>query len=343
MSTGGITLKLAHSPDPDDAFMWWPITGKIDPVAARGALERLGAAAGALPDLALLAPPAIDTGRFRFRALPGDIETLNRRAAEVGDLEITALSARAYADVAGRYAVTACGGSFGDGYGPKVVVRAGSSIRCDACLRTPRGNPLTVAIPGMRTTAFLVFSLLMRERNGAADTEHAAAFEAVEMPFDRVIDAVARGEHEGRRIDAGLVIHEGQLTFSACGLRQVVDLGAWWKQRTGVPLPLGVNVLRRDLDARSGPGTLTAVADLLRRSVRHALEHRAESVEYALGFALANKTGGVTREGVERYIDLYVNRWTIDMGDAGRAAVERLLREGAAAGLCPDPGRIEPV
>lgn len=312
------TFALAHSPDPDDAFMWWPLTGMVRPSG-----EPLEGPRGRA---------AIDTGGLAFRAVPADIETLNRRAAGPGDLDITALSARAYADAAARYIITSCGASFGDGYGPKVVARRDSALRCDGCLRAQRP---TIAVPGKRTTAYLVLSLVL-----GADAAPAAEAEGriVEMPFDRVIGAVAEGQAE-----AGLVIHEGQMTFTDAGLRQVVDLGAWWKDRTGLPLPLGLNAVRRDVDARFGAGTLARVAALLSESVRFALAHRDESMDYAMTFALANAGGGVTRERVERFVDLYVNRWTVDMGDQGREAVRRLLAEGAAAGLCADPGPIDTV
>ena len=305
------TVTLAHSPDPDDAFMWWPITGMVSPAGE--------------PLPGNLGRPAIDTGRFAFRAVPADIETLNRRAAAAADLDITALSARAYADAAGAYVLTACGSSFGDGYGPKVVCRAASTLRCEGCLKSQKP---VIAVPGARTTAFLVLSLVIGE-----------SFELVEMPFDRIIDAVAEG-----RVGAGLIIHEGQLTFADRGLRQVLDVGAWWKERTGLPLPLGVNAVKRDLDARFGAGTPAEVAAILRRSVAYAMEHRERSIEYAMGFAMANTGGGlVTRERVERFVDMYVNRWTTDMGDRGREAITRLLAEGARAGLCPAVGAVEVV
>lgn len=303
-------LTLAHSPDPDDAFMWWPITGKVTP----GEADRVAS------------PPAIETGRFRFRAVPRDINALNRHAAEGADpYDITALSARAYADVADRYALTACGASFGDGYGPKLVCREGAPLRCEGCVRAQR--PL-IAVPGARTTAFLVLSLMV-----------GAPLRYVEMPFDAVIAAVGRGE-----ADAGLVIHEGQLTFTDAGLRQVADLGEWWKTRMGLPLPLGVNAVRRDLEERFGAGTMREIAVTLSRSLRHALERREESIDYAMGFAMANAGSGViTRERVERFVDMYVNRWTVDMGDAGREAVRRLLNEGSRAGLCPEVGEVRAV
>lgn len=312
------TLTLAHSPDPDDVFMWWPITGKLSPDGSP------------LPGPA--GEPAIDTGRFRYRALPADIEVLNRRAAGPGDLDITALSFRAYADVSDRYILTACGSSFGDGYGPKVISARPLTIE------SLREGSLRIAVPGRRTTAFLTLGLML----GPAAMQNASRF--IEMPFERVIPAVAAGE-----ADSGLVIHEGQLTFVDAGLRLVVDLGAWWKSTTGLPLPLGANALRRDLDARYGPSAIADVAATLRRSIAHAVEHRDESVRYTMPFALANvaRAGDVphdpTPDRVDRYVDMYVNRWTIDMGDAGREALSRLYTAGWQAGLCNNPGRIETV
>lgn len=320
-----IDLVLAHSPDPDDAFMWWPLTGKFDPSRAGGGPIRHDSPA-------MLAAPALNTGRFRFLALPADIEVLNRRAAEAGDLDITALSVRAWADVAGRYAITRCGASFGEGFGPKVVARAdNAAIRCEGCLRKPG---LRLAIPGRRTTAFLVLSLLL---------ESAGDARIVEVPFEQVIPMVARGE-----ADAGLVIHEGQLTFADAGLRLVVDLGEWWREETGGPLPLGVNAIRRDLDDRFGAGALAEVAGLLSRSVAYAMERWDESVRYTLPFAEANAGragggGGVSRDRVDRYCRMYVSALTRDMGEAGRSAIEALLSRGAAAGLCPRPARVEIV
>jgi len=311
-------LTLAHSPDPDDAFMWWPITGKITPTG--DAVER----------------PRIDTGRFRFRALPADIEALNKRAVAVGDLDITALSFRCWADVQDRYALTRCGSSFGDGFGPKVVCRRKPNSRNDGEpalsldeLRDPRTR---IAIPGTRTTAFLLLNMLLGP-DAARRPGHAERF--IELPFHHVIPAVVDG-----RADAGLVIHEGQLTFVDAGLAMLVDLGAWWKHETGLPLPLGCNAIRRDLDARFGAGSCAEVARTLHASVLYALEHREESVNYTLPFALANTaaSGDGSRpdlDRINRYIDMYVSRWTIDMGDEGLEAVRRVLEAGAAAGLCP--------
>jgi len=255
------TLRLGHSPDPDDAFMWWPL------------LELDGR------------PAAVSSPRFRFEAVPADIEALNRRAAAGGDLlEISAFSCATYARIAARYALTACGSSVGDGYGPKVVARA---ARTADSLRGAH-----VAIPGEGTTAFLVTSLLVGP----------GSFRATAVPFKEIPHRVAAGE-----FDAGVVIHEGQLTFERDGLVLVEDLGRWWKARTGLPLPLGANGVLRDLDARHGPGTMAEVAALLERSIRHALDHREESIRYAMGFA-----DGMTTELADRFVGMYVNHWTLD-------------------------------
>jgi 1,4-dihydroxy-6-naphthoate synthase len=320
-----VSLTLAHSPDPDDAFMWWPLTGMIDPQG--------GPLAG--DD----GRPAIDTGRFRFVALPADIEALNRRAVERGDLEITALSVRAWADVRDRYAITACGASFGDGFGPKLVCPGDSAVRSAADLGRAR---VVIAIPGRRTTAFLMLGLVLAEGGLNARPTQGQSPTFVEMPFDRIIGAVARGE-----CDAGLVIHEGQLTFADAGLRLLLDVGAWWKDRTGLKLPLGINAVRRDLDETHGPGTLAEIGRLLRTSVAYAMDRRDRSVAYTMAFARANiaRGGGEppTLERVDRYCRMYVSDETRTMGDAGIEAIRRLLAEGAAAGLCPQPGAIEPV
>lgn len=324
MSDARIQLTLAHSPDPDDVFMWWPITGKLDPA-----------------DASPLSPPVIDTGRFTFRGVPADIDVLNRRAILGQDTElydISAISFRAYADCASRYALTACGSSFGDGYGPKVVAPAGAHIRSVESLREPG---VRIAVPGVRTTAFLLLGMVMGpDAIRRALDEH----RIVELPFERVIPEVASA-----RADAGLVIHEGQVTFADAGLELVVDVGAWWKEKTGLPLPLGGNVVRRDLETRAGPGALTDIERILRKSIEHAAKHREESMTYALPFALENVgRGGDRREKptldrVQRYVDMYVNRWTSDMGSAGVEALRRLFDAGTAAGLCPAVGELDVI
>lgn len=313
-----IPLTLAHSPDPDDAFMWWPLTGMISPDG-----KPLPGDAG---------KPTLDTGRFSFTALPADIEVLNRRAVEKADLDITALSVRTWADVQDTYIITSCGASFGDGFGPKVVARADNvDINCEGCLRQP---DLRIAIPGRRTTAFLMLGMVLGKQ--------ALGDRFIELPFDQIIGAVSRGE-----ADAGLVIHEGQLTFADAGLKLILDVGQWWKKKTGLKLPLGINAINRNLDAKHGRGTIADVAALLSRSVAHAMSHWDLSVRYTMPFAQANvaRGGGLppTVERVDRYCRMYVAEETRDMGDAGREAIRRLLSEGAAAGLCPQVSTVETV
>lgn len=324
MPTTRPALSLAHSPDPDDVFMWWPLTGRISPGAAGQPPTRLS-------------PPVMDVG-LDFVPVPEDIEVLNRRALDASGLQfdITALSVRTWASVRDRFIITRCGASFGDGFGPKVVCKksgipGGLTIGCEGCLGKPG---LKIAIPGFGTTAFLMLSLVM----GAAGVADRSRF--VEMPFDQIIPAVARGD-----VHAGLVIHEGQLTFADAGLRLVLDVGAWWKERTGLKLPLGVNAVRRDLDARFGPGTLARVADALAASVRYTAERRAESTEYTMPWAAENarKAGMAppTLDRVDRYCRMYVSDETVDMGEAGRAAIERLFAEAHAAGVGPEGVRVD--
>ncbi len=323
-----ISLTLAHSPDPDDAFMWWPLTGMVSPTG-----EPLPGPDG---------KPAIDTGRFTFRSLPLDIEALNRRAIDdKTGLDITALSVRTWADVQDRYAITACGASFGDGFGPKVVARADdATINCEACLRRVAAAGATIAIPGRRTTAFMMLGLVLHAQHSALSTQHSLSF--LELPFDQIIPAVA-----SRRADVGLVIHEGQLTFADAGLKLILDVGQWWKKRTNLKLPLGINAVRRDLEQLHGRGTLAELGALLKRSVVYAMERWDQSVRYTLPFAAANaaRAGAAppTLDRIDRYCRMYVSEETRDMGDAGREAVRRLLSEGAAAGLCPAVGEVDLV
>lgn len=279
-----VRLTLAHSPDPDDAFMWWPLFG----------LDGGGA--------------VIDTDRFQFGQVTEDIESLNQRAQTKGDLDITALSCAQYARVADRYMLTACGASVGDAYGPKLVSAAPMTIA------QLRGK--TIATPGAGTTAFAVLSLML-----GVD-----AFTPRHVDFAAVADEVTSG-----RVDAGVVIHEGQLTYEADGLHLIADLGQWWQAETGLLLPLGVNAVRRDLDDRFGPGTLDAVSQLLRESIEHASAHREQSIAYALNFAR-----GVTPQQADTFVEMYVNQWTLDFGARGIAAVEGLLHRTAAAGLTPE-------
>jgi 1,4-dihydroxy-6-naphthoate synthase len=272
-------LLLGHSPDPDDAFMFYGLaTGKLD------------------------------TGRWRFEHILQDIQTLNERALR-GELHITAISIHAYPYVADKYALTNCGSSMGDGYGPMVVTREPMSI---ADLRGKR-----IAVPGTMTTAFLALNLCL----GKGSFTHEVVM------FDQILDHVAAG-----KADAGLIIHEGQLTYQNQKLHCVVDLGAWWQKETRLPLPLGGNVIRRDL----GPANMVEVAGIIKQSIQYSLDHRAEAVQHALQYAR-----DMGSDLADRFVGMYVNEWTLDYGDAGRNAVRELLRRGHAAGIVPDAGEID--
>jgi 1,4-dihydroxy-6-naphthoate synthase len=315
-----ITLTLAHSADADDVFMWWPITGKIDPCPGAGGNHLV------------LQPPVLETGSLRFVAVPEDIQALNARAKGTGDLDITAISFHAYPEVATRYVLSACGWSMGEGFGPKLVARAGTGASTLETWRdvAGRGGRLPrVAVPGLQTTAFLVLSLMLggRDRGGWG-------FEPVPMRFDAILDAVATGA-----VDAGLLIHEAQIDFGRRGVGLLADLGAWWGASTGgLPLPLGANVVRRDLDARFGAGTLARVGVLLRQSIEYALAHREEGLAYARTFSPP-----LGDADLDRYVRMYVSPLTVDPRPRGIEAVRSLFARGAAAGLCPEVGAIDLV
>jgi 1,4-dihydroxy-6-naphthoate synthase len=271
-------IHVGHSPDPDDAFMFYA-----------------------------LAHDKLDTGGLRFRHELQDIETLNRRALR-GELEVTAVSIHAYAFLLDRYALLPSGCSMGDRYGPMVVARSPLTVEQ---LRTKR-----IAVPGTLTTAFLTLRLLLP-----------GDFTYEEVPFDQILGAVADG-----RFDAGLIIHEGQLTFQNQGLHLVTDLGVWWQEQTGLPLPLGGNVVRRDL----GPDTIRHISRLLKESIRYALDHRDAALAYALQYARDMDKGLA-----DRFVGMYVNDWTLDYGPRGREAVRRLLAEGHRAGVIPSPVAVD--
>ncbi len=253
-----------------------------------------------------LAKDKIDTGRYRFEHELVDIETLNRRAL-TGELELTAVSIHAYAYLSDRYILCSCGASMGDRYGPMVVARQDLSL--------PQLAQATIAVPGLRTTAFLALRMCL-----GCDFQH------VVVPFDEILDVVAAGEYQGQRIDAGLIIHEGQLTYADQQLKLVVDTGQWWFEKTGLPLPLGANGIRKDL----GPQAISDVHRLLRQSIQYALEHRDEALSYAMSFGR-----GLNRAKADQFVEMYVNHWTLDFGPVGRQAVARLLAEGHAAGVIP--------
>jgi 1,4-dihydroxy-6-naphthoate synthase len=284
-------LQLAHSPDPDDAFMWWPLF-EVDGD-----------------------PPAIDTGRFRYAPVMQDIETLNERSLR-GELEVTAMSCAQYPHVKDRYAITSCGSSMGDQYGPKLVSREPMATH-----RLRDNDTITIAVPGERTSAFATLNLLL----GPGRFRHEA------IAFDRIIDEVATG-----RFAAGVVIHEGQLTFEQAGLHLVEDLGRWWHEQHRLPLPLGVNAVRRDLEEVHGKSTLAAICTTLLSSVEFALAHRDQSIRYALRYAR-----GMAADDADAFVRLYVNTLTLDFGKRGRQAVEVFLRTCSEAGLMPDPGELD--
>jgi len=264
-------ISLAHSPDSDDAFMFYGL--------ARG---------------------KVDSGPFEVTHVLTDIETLNQEA-KVGKHEVTAISFHAYPFVADKYALMPCGGSIGDGYGPLLVAREPLSPEAIA------GK--TVAVPGTLTSAFLALKLF------------APGVTTRVVPFDRILDEV-----RAERADVGLIIHEGQLTFGGHGLHKVLDLGVWWKQETGLPLPLGGNAVRRDL----GPERMAQLTGLVRETVRYSLAHRKEALEYAMTFARGMDPGIA-----DRFVGMWVNDMTVEMGERGKRAVQTFLDRGHAAGLIP--------
>jgi len=293
----GRELRIGHSPDPDDAFMWYPLANFRTPDGVSHT-------------------PRIDTGPYRFVHVLEDIQSLNERS-ERGELEITAFSAHQYPFVADRYAMTSCGSSMGDRYGPMIVARPG---RFDG-VRALHGARL--AIPGRRTTAWLATQLLLAEQGVSA-----ASLDVRVMRFDEILGAVTSG-----RVDAGLIIHEGQITYEKQRLALVEDLGRWWTETRGVPLPLGANALRRDLVES---GEAPAICRILLDSIRYAMAHRQEAVRFALNYAR-----DMDDALADRFVGMYVNDWTLDYGVRGREAVRRLIGEGVDAGLVPDCGEID--
>ena len=276
-------IRVGHSPDPDDAFMFHALANDKIPV-----------------------------GKYRFTHELQDIETLNRRAMN-GELEVSAVSIHAYAYLLDRYALLPSGCSMGDKYGPMIVARTKLAVDDLPALR--------IAVPGTLTTAFLTLKLLYASL-GKSDL---LKFEVV--PFDEILAVVEAG-----KFDAGLIIHEGQLTFQNQGLHLVVDLGAWWYEKTGLPLPLGGNVVRKDL----GKQTMHEVSDLLKQSIQYSLDHRNEALQYALQYA---RDMDVTL--ADKFVGMYVNDWTLDYGVRGREAVKRLLDEAHKAGIIPAPVNVE--
>ncbi|MBX3394114.1 MAG: ABC transporter substrate-binding protein [Phycisphaerae bacterium] len=279
MTQPTIPIRVGHSPDPDDAFMFYA-----------------------------LARDLIDTGPYRYTHEMADIETLNRRAL-AGELEVSAISIHSYPYVCDKYALLACGCSMGDGYGPMVITRSPMT------LGDLRGR--MIAVPGERTTAFLALNLCMGR----------GAFQHRVVMFDDIPDAVERGE-----VDAGLIIHEAQLTYERQGLHKVIDVAQWWGEQTGLPLPLGGNVVLRSL----GDKAMRDVAKQLRAAIEYGLEHRKDAIAYALQFGR-----GLDTSLTDRFVEMYVNKWTVDYGERGRRAVRELLGRAFREGMVPDPGEIE--
>jgi 1,4-dihydroxy-6-naphthoate synthase len=270
-------IKLAHSPDSDDAFMFYA-----------------------------LATHKLQTPGYKYTHILSDIQTLNE-AALVETYDVTAVSFAAYPSLRDKYVLLDCGASFGENYGP-IVVSAKPLHKEE--LRGKR-----IGVPGLKTTAYLTLKLFEPD------------FEAVVYPFDKILDAVQAGA-----VDAGLLIHEGQLLFPKMGLHRVIDLGVWWHEQTSLPLPLGGNAVRRAL----GPELGRLISQTIRDSVEYGLEHREEALNYAMQFARDMET-----ETADKFVAMYVNRWTLGYGDRGKAAVTELIERGTAAGLLPGPATVE--
>jgi 1,4-dihydroxy-6-naphthoate synthase len=276
-STKTRTISIAHSPDSDDAFMFYGLaTNKVR-----------------VPGL-------------KFTHTLCDIETLNRKAME-GVYDVTAISFHAYPYIQEQYALMSCGGSVGEGYGPMIVAAKALSI---AEIKTRR-----IAVPGTMTTAYLALKLF------------APQIETEVVPFDQIIPQVLAGKHE-----AGLIIHEGQLTYAKSGLHRILDLGKWWRDKEGLPLPLGGNAIRREL----GKETIASISDALKRSIQYALDHREQALNYAMQFAR-----DLDPQSADKFVGMYVNERTLDYGEDGRAAVTLLLDLGHKAGVIPQDPRVE--
>ncbi|MBM3845423.1 MAG: ABC transporter substrate-binding protein [Verrucomicrobia bacterium] len=277
-----IALTLGHSPDPDDAFMFYGLAKELIP-----------------------------SGEFRFQHILQDIQTLNERCGR-GELDISAVSIHAFAHLSKSYILLPSGASMGDGYGPMIVAPRALS-RSELLQRT-------IAVPGKLTSAFLALQLWLGKP--------ASEFKHVVVPFDQIFQAVREG-----RADAGLIIHEGQLTYRNEGLECCADLGAWWKEtQNGLPLPLGGNVIHRKFD----PAVRKQISDILTRSIQFSLDHRKEAVAHALQYA---RDMGI--DLADRFVGMYVNHWTLDYGEKGRESIRRFLTQGYERGLVPVKPEIE--
>jgi len=280
-------FTLGHSPDPDDAFMFYA-----------------------------MAENKIDLRGYRFEHILQDIETLNDRATR-GELHISAISIHAYSYVLDKYALLPSGASMGDGYGPMIVALPGAhlpAVRTDDTVRLWLKSR-TIAVPGTMTSAYLSLRLFAGEVN------------FIVVPFDEIFQAVKDG-----RADAGLIIHEGQLTYARDGFELLLDMGEWWKRHTALPLPLGGNVIRKDID----PDVRREVSDILRESIRYGLEHRQAGVNHAMPLAR-----GLDTDMADRFIGMYVNDYTLDYGPTGREAITRFLTAASENGLIPAPVELE--
>ena len=283
-------FTLGHSPDPDDAFMFYAMaTNKID---LRG---------------------------YRFEHRLEDIQALNERALR-GELHISAVSIHAYAYITDTYALLPCGASMGDGYGP-VLIRKSRTSNADRFVTDENVHlrewlrRRVIAVPGWMTSAFLALQLFLRE------------FDFIIVPFDQIFDAVKDG-----RAGAGLIIHEGQLTFAQSGFEKIVDLGTWWKQQTSLPLPLGGNVVRKDIP----PDVRHDILEIIRASIDYGLAHRAEALAHAMAYARNMNTASA-----DQFIGMYVNDYTRDYGQIGRKAVRRFLGDGRDAGYIDKAVQLE--
>lgn len=298
-------FTLGHSPDPDDAFMFYA-----------------------------MAKNKIDLRGYRFEHRLEDIQTLNERARR-GELHISAISIHAYAYVADKYALLPCGASMGDGYGPMVVRKRQNGtppVRSSAFTRSPKGgtpneaatiddyarqavHSATIAVPGKMTSAFLALQLFLGD------------FKFIVVPFDKIFDAVQSG-----RADAGLIIHEGQLTYAQSGFEKIIDLGEWWKNKTALPLPLGGNVVRKDIP----PPVRRDISQIIRESIDYGLAHREEAVGYSLAYAR-----DMNSQLAGKFIGMYVNDFTRDYGKIGRTAISRFLGDAHDAGYLDAPIEVE--